>query len=78
MRDWTQIPDAKVPPEEAAVILKEIETDGLEITLEIFRQGLEVELEHGTRLSERECHKQSSGPDRRDCPRTFERDFGLL
>jgi len=49
IRDWTQIPDAKVPPEEVAIILKGIKTDGLEITLEIFRQGLEVELEHGTR-----------------------------
>lgn len=49
IRDWTQISDAKVLPEEAAIILKEIETDGLEITLEIFGQGLEVELEHGTR-----------------------------
>lgn len=49
IRDWTALDEAKVLPEEAKVILKEIDTDGLEIDPEDFRIGLEVELEHGVR-----------------------------
>lgn len=49
IRDWTALGEAKVLPEEAQVILKEIDTDGLEIDPENFRIGLEVELEHGVR-----------------------------
>jgi hypothetical protein len=49
IRDWTGLTDAVVPPEEARAILGEIDSDGLEIDIESFRRGLEVELEHGTR-----------------------------
>ncbi len=49
IRDWTSLSEAGVLPEEARAILREIETDGLQIDPETFRQGLEVELEHGTR-----------------------------
>ncbi len=49
IRDWTSLSEASVLPEEARTILREIETDGLKINPESFRQGLEVELEHGTR-----------------------------
>ncbi|MFZ2445247.1 MAG: DUF5661 family protein [Syntrophobacteraceae bacterium] len=49
IRDWTALADARVLPEEARTILAEIDVDGLDIDPESFRQGLEVELEHGTR-----------------------------
>jgi hypothetical protein len=51
-RDWTTLTDAKVQIEEAAVILKEVNVESMNITLEDFRQGLEVELEHGIRFKD--------------------------
>lgn len=50
IRDWTALTEAEVLPEEAAVILKEVNREGMPITLERFRRGLEVELEHGLRF----------------------------
>jgi hypothetical protein len=50
IRDWTALADARVIPEEAHAILGAIDNDGLEIDLEGFRRGLEVELEHGIRF----------------------------
>jgi hypothetical protein len=50
LRDWTQLTDGKVRPEEARVILQEVNTQGMPIPLEDFVTGLEVELEHGTRF----------------------------
>ena len=52
IRDWTQLADAKVKPEEARVVLKEVNTEGMPIPLEDFVIGLEVELEHGTRFQD--------------------------
>jgi hypothetical protein len=52
MRDWTTVADGKVLPEEAKVILKEVNTAGMNIPLEDFITGLEVELEHGTRFKD--------------------------
>ncbi len=49
IRDWTALSEARVLPEEASLILTEIDTDGLTIAPEDFRRGLEVELEHGIR-----------------------------
>jgi hypothetical protein len=49
IRDWTALSEARVLPEEAVTILAEIDKDGLEINPDGFRQGLEVELEHGIR-----------------------------
>ncbi len=43
---------AEVLPEEAKAILAEIETAEMNIRLENFRLGLEVELEHGIRFPE--------------------------
>jgi len=48
--DWTAFSEAKVQPQEAAVILAEINHEGMPITLERFCRGLEVELEHGVRF----------------------------
>jgi hypothetical protein len=47
IRDWTTLREAKVLPEEAKVILKEVNVEGMNIDLDGFRRGLEVELEHG-------------------------------
>jgi len=46
--DWTKIAEPKVTPEEAGIILKIVNIEGMAIPLEDFRRGLEVELEHGT------------------------------
>lgn len=52
IRDWTKVTDGKVLAEEAGVILKEVNTTGMNIPLEDFITGLEVELEHGTRFAD--------------------------
>ena len=48
LRDWTLIKDPVVSDEEASTILKLVNTTNMDISLDTFRQGLEVELEHGT------------------------------
>jgi hypothetical protein len=45
--DWTELKEPKVPTEEAQVILSEVNTEGMDIDLQEFCRGLEVELEHG-------------------------------
>ena len=50
--DWTALTEAKVRPEDAAVVLAEINLEGMPITLERFCRGLEVELEHGVRFKD--------------------------
>lgn len=52
LRDWTALEEPEVLPEEAKAILKEVNIKGMNIPLEDFRQGLEVELEHGTRFDD--------------------------
>ena len=52
IRDWTAVTDGKVLPEEAEVILNEVNQEGMNIGLESFRTGLEVELEHGIRFQD--------------------------
>ncbi len=48
LRDWSLIVDHVVSDEEASLILKLVNTTNMDISLDTFRQGLEVELEHGT------------------------------
>ena len=48
IRDWSQLAEPKVTPEEARVVLAEVNVEGMDIPLEDFVTGLEVELEHGT------------------------------
>jgi hypothetical protein len=45
--DWTKKQTLKVSPKEAKVILPVVNKEKMKIDLEDFRQGLEVELEHG-------------------------------
>ena len=52
LRDWSEITDPSVSGEEATTILTIVNTKGMNIPLEAFRKGLEVELEHGTRFED--------------------------
>jgi len=52
IRDWTSLDEVRVLPEEAQAILDEVNVEGMNIGLESFRVGLEVELEHGTRFKD--------------------------
>ncbi len=47
LRDWTTLTKPEVSSEEAALILSQVNTQGMDIPLDDFRLGLEVELEHG-------------------------------
>jgi hypothetical protein len=50
--DWTTRGDSAVLPEEARVVLSEVNTERMNIDVESFRRGLEVELEHGVRFKD--------------------------
>ena len=50
--DWTELKEPKVSAEEAQVILSEVNVEGMNIDLDEFRRGLEVELEHGTEFKD--------------------------
>jgi hypothetical protein len=52
IRDWTAVTEAKVKMEQGAVIQKLIGGEALAISSEDFRDGLEVELEHGLAFSD--------------------------
>jgi hypothetical protein len=52
LSDWSQKGEPKVSPEEARIILTEVNTQGMDIPLEDFCAGLEVELEHGTQFKD--------------------------
>src|SRR5262245_11624562 len=52
VRDWTAMTEAKVKIEEAAVSQKLVGGEALAISFEDFRDGLEVELEHGLAFSD--------------------------
>ena len=47
IRDWTKLTDTKVLVEEARIIQAAVGSEALQIPVEGFQQGLEVELEHG-------------------------------
>ncbi len=52
LRDWSRITDPTVSEEEASTILDIVNIKGMNIPLDAFRKGLEVELEHGTRFED--------------------------
>ncbi|MBN1244324.1 hypothetical protein JXA31_01870 [Candidatus Bathyarchaeota archaeon] len=52
IRNWTTLKKAEVTAQEAEAILAELETGDMKISVENFRLGLEVELEHGIRFPE--------------------------
>ena len=52
LSDWSKRTEPKVIPEEAKIILSEVNIAGMDIPLEDFSIGLEVELEHGTQFQD--------------------------
>ena len=52
LRDWSEIAEPSVSEDEASTILNIVNIKGMDIPLEPFRKGLEVELEHGTRFED--------------------------
>jgi len=52
IRDWTELKEARVLPDEAAKILAEVNATRMPVSLDDFRIGLEVELEHGVAFPE--------------------------
>ena len=52
LSDWSKRTEPKVIPEEAQIILSEVNSEGMDIPLEDFSVGLEVELEHGTQFKD--------------------------
>ncbi len=52
LRDWSKITEPSISEEEASTILNVVNTKGMNIPVEIFQKGLEVELEHGTRFED--------------------------
>ena len=51
-RDWSKLKEASVTEKEAEEILRVVNTKGMDISDEDFKQGLEVELEHGIRYDD--------------------------
>ena len=47
IRDWTQLANTEVEFREAEILRELVGSEALEVSLENFKQGLEVELEHG-------------------------------
>lgn len=47
IRDWTNLSSAEVELEEAKIIQQLVGAEALEISIEEFKRGLEIELEHG-------------------------------
>ena len=52
IKDWTCIKETGVTKKDASVILKLVNSQKMDIKIDDFRQGLEVELEHGTRFAD--------------------------
>lgn len=47
LRDWSRMKKPSVSDEEAATIRKAVGGEALQVPVDVFRTGLEVELEHG-------------------------------
>ena len=52
IRNWTTMKKVEVTTQEAKAILAELEIGDMKVSVENFRVGLEVELEHGIRFPE--------------------------
>jgi hypothetical protein len=50
IRDWSTLTEIEVSADEARAILNEVGGEALEVGVENFCEGLQVELEHGTRF----------------------------
>jgi hypothetical protein len=52
IRDWTKLPQAEVELKEAETIRELVRGEALDVSVEEFRRGLEIELEHGIGFSD--------------------------
>ncbi len=52
LSDWSKKTEPQVMPQEAQIILAEVNAEGMAIPLEDFCAGLGVELEHGTQFQD--------------------------
>ena len=52
LRDWSAISQPVVTEQEASIILSAVNSKQMDIAVNDFKQGLEVELEHGTRYKD--------------------------
>lgn len=52
IRDWTQLSNAEVEYREAEILREMVAGEALEISVEDFQRGLEIELEHGIGFSD--------------------------
>jgi len=50
IRDWSTLTEFEISDDEARAILNEVGGEAVEVGTENFREGLQVELEHGTRF----------------------------
>jgi hypothetical protein len=50
--DWTELENSKISSNEAKAILSEINVEEMNVDIDEFRRGLEVELEHGLRFKD--------------------------
>jgi len=50
--DWTELKNSKISSNEAKTILSEINFEEMNVNIDEFRRGLEVELEHGLRFKD--------------------------
>lgn len=52
IRDWTKLSNAQVEYREAEIIRELVAGEALEVSVEDFQRGLEIELEHGIGFSD--------------------------
>jgi hypothetical protein len=50
IRDWTLLTEPRVSRDEAKIIQAEVGGEAMSISVDAFKQGLEVELEHGVQF----------------------------
>jgi uncharacterized protein YaaW (UPF0174 family) len=52
IRDWSTLKDINITTKEATAILKVVNVKKMPVPIEVFKQGIEVELEHGIRFED--------------------------
>jgi len=52
IRDWTKLTEPQVTKKEAKIIQVEVGNEAMMISAEAFKQGLDIELEHGIQFSD--------------------------
>ncbi|OGL41136.1 MAG: hypothetical protein A2043_08295 [Candidatus Schekmanbacteria bacterium GWA2_38_9] len=52
LQDWSVLKEPGIPTEEAEAVLSALDVPTMKIDSSIFKAGLEIELEHGTRYPE--------------------------